>query len=181
MFGGSVTLARRLRHLLFVTPSRATHFRLFAATQRTHILMASAGQQRAHMLAEVQQGASSAGGDASSKYILARGCDPVMAARSLQMLPPMVGNAHMEATTDDETFFAKLQERKWDVIFFAPGACRWSAAKQPVPGGNKQTQGWGLDQYHEKVRELQGDQVKIVGTTEERLVVSSLREALGLK
>jgi hypothetical protein len=153
----------------------------------------AADQQRARMLAEVAQGAAAAvapasgaattasDSDASSKYILARGCDPVMAAHSLQMLPPMVGNAHMEATTDDDTFFAKLQERKWDVIFFAPGACRWSAAKQPIPGGNKQTHGWGMDQYHDKVRQLQGDQVKIVGTSEERLIVSSLRAALGLK
>ena len=145
--------------------------------------MASGDTQRAQMLAEVSQGAarSAQNGDASEKWVLSRGCDPVMAKRSLQMLPPMVGNAQMEVTTEDEAFFTKLKERKWDVVFFAPGACRWSQAKQPIPGGNAQTRGWSLDHYYKAVRELQGDHVKIVGTAEERLIVPSLREALGLK
>ena len=142
-----------------------------------------ADQQRTQMLAEVSQGGAQVArsGDASSKWVLSRGCDPIMAERSLQFLPPMVGNAKMEAVTDDEAFFAKLGERKWDVIFFAPGACRWSAAKQPIPGGNAETRGWSLQQYYDKVRELQGADVKIVGTLEERLIVSSLRDALGLE
>ena len=99
---------------------------------------------------------------------------------------------------NDDEFMMKLKERKYDVsdnddssachlagatilslqvIFFAPGACRWSKvffsaqspqtlslshiaptslslhaqAKQPIPGGNAITSGWSLDQYHAHV------------------------------
>ena len=134
------------------------------------------------MLSEVVQGAGSASssGDASAKSILGRGCDPVMAARSLQFLPPLLGNAQITSCTDDVDFLAKLAERKWDVVFFAPGACRWSAARQPIPGGNSATKGWDLSKYKARVRELQGDEALIVETTEERLMVPLLRAALGL-
>ena len=32
-------------------------------------------------------------------------------------------------------FLAALQARKYDAVHFAPGACRWSSAKRPIPGG----------------------------------------------
>jgi hypothetical protein len=83
---------------------------------------------RIRMLNEVSQGAVGASmpGDASRKTILARGCDPVMAERSKAMLPPLLGGASIQTTTDDDDFITLLQERKYDVIFFAPGACRYS-------------------------------------------------------
>ena len=119
-------------------------------------------------------------GDASDKIILARGCDPVMAARSKEFLPPLLGNAQMVATTDDDSFFKALKERKWDVVFFAPGACRWSAAKLPIPGGNQATRGWTMEQYRQAVREHQGAGAVIVETTMEPEIVPLLRRALGL-
>lgn len=95
----------------------------------------SADAQRQAMFADVHRGAEKArsGGDASKKWLIGRGCDPVMAQQSIEMIPPMLGNVNYVATSDDDTFFTKLKERKYDVVFFAPGACRWSKAKQPIP------------------------------------------------
>ena len=104
-----------------------------------------------------------------------------MAARSLQFLPPMVGNPYMEATTDDDAFFQRLKDGgRWDVVFFAPGACRWSAARQPIPGGNPATRGWDIEDYKRAVVEHQGSDCKIVETTKESEIVPLLRKALGL-
>eukprot|EP00959_Pyramimonas_sp_CCMP1952_P338023 7078673-Pyramimonas_sp.AAC.1 len=40
--------------------------------------------------------------------------------------------------TDDVTFFKHLEvgpgDSSWDVVMFAPGACRWSQAGKPIPG-----------------------------------------------
>ena len=133
------------------------------------------------MLNEIADGGSScANGDASSKVVLIRGCDPVMAQRAGTMLPPMLGNAQVSGVTTDDEFFALLQEREFDVVFFAPGACRYSAARQPIPGGNSASSGWSLTEYKAKVREHQGDAVTIVETVEEREIVPLLRQALGL-
>ncbi len=88
---------------------------------------------RVRMLNDVSQGAggASAPGDASSKSILARGCDPVMAERLKAILPPLLGGASVRTSTDDDEFITLLQERKYDVIFFAPGACRYSWSFAP--------------------------------------------------
>ncbi len=116
--------------------------------------------------------------DNSNKSILARGCDPAM---SIAQLPKRYlrwsENPEYVSTTDDADFFEKLKSRKWSVIFFAPGACRLSAAKQPIPGGNLDTTGWSLDQYHAMVRKLQGDEIQIVGTMDERQTVGILKDA----
>ena len=102
-----------------------------------------------------------------------------MAARAGKMLPPLLGNVKMVGVTSDDDFFRLLQEEKFDVVSFAPGACRYSAQRQPIPGGNAATAGWSLEEYRAKVRELQGD-VPIVESTEERNMVPLLRNALGL-
>ena len=108
--------------------------------------MADASRDR--MMGEIASSAGNcADGDASAKVVLARGCDPVMAERSGKMLPPMLGNVGIVAVTDDDAFFAKLAERKFDVVLFAPGACRYDAARQPIPGGNAATAGWTLANY----------------------------------
>ncbi|KAJ1488274.1 hypothetical protein T484DRAFT_2119730 [Baffinella frigidus] len=73
-------------------------------------------------------------------------------------LPKMLGNVKMIMTTDDEAFLAALKAQKVDVIFFAPGACRFSAAKQPIPGGIETTRGWTLEEYRAAVREHQGEE-----------------------
>mmetsp|Transcript_7601 Transcript_7601/g.18335 ORF Transcript_7601/g.18335 Transcript_7601/m.18335 type:complete len:149 (-) Transcript_7601:61-507(-) len=137
---------------------------------------------RDSMLREVREGAgeSAAGGDASNLTILARGCDPVMAAKSSEFLPKMLGNVKMIMTTDDEAFLAALKAQKVDVIFFAPGACRFSAAKQPIPGGIETTRGWTLEEYRAAVREHQGEDVRIVETLSEPEIVPLLRTALKL-
>ena len=133
------------------------------------------------MMGEIASASGScASGDASSKTILIRGCDPVMAQRAGQMLPPQLGNVAMESATTDDDFFSKLAARNdFAAVMFAPGACRYSAARQPIPGGNAKTEGWTLEEYRFAVREALGD-VPIVETTEERQIIPLLREALGL-
>ncbi len=116
--------------------------------------------------------------DNSRKSILARGCDPIASLEASRAIPPLIGNPEYVPTTNDEEFVEKLQSRSWSVVFFAPGACRFSAASQPIPGGNSQTQGWTLEQYRELVRKHQGNQIQIVETPEERETVSLLKEAL---
>jgi hypothetical protein len=139
---------------------------------------------REAMLREVAEGGARAraadGGDASHKLVLGRGCDPVMAAQSLKMLPPLLDGVKMLVATDDDAFLRLLREHRVDVVFFAPGACRWDAARRSIPGGTRETQGWGLDRYRAAVRELQGEACVVVGSAEEREVVPMLRKALGL-
>jgi hypothetical protein len=143
--------------------------------------MTSYASSRERMLQEAKDGAGNCStGDASDKVILVRGCDPVMAERSKQFLPQMLGNAQLVTTTDDDAFISALKQRKYDAVFFAPGACRWSAARAPIPGGNQATRGWTLEEYRGKVRELQGQDVTIVETTSEPEIVPLLRRALKL-
>ena len=154
---------------------------LVARRAAFYVTATMADASRDRMINEIAaESGSCATGDASSKVVLTRGCDPVMAQRAGQMLPPMIGNAKMVGVTDDAEFFALLQQHKYDAILFAPGACRYSAARQPIPGGNDATSGWTLHEYKAKVREHQGDDVPIVETTEERQIVPLLRDALGL-
>ncbi|MEM7342616.1 MAG: hypothetical protein AAF485_00095 [Chloroflexota bacterium] len=116
--------------------------------------------------------------DNSRKSILARGCDPVASLHASKAIPPKIGNPEYVPTTDDADFIEKLKSRAWSVIFFAPGACRFSAAQRPIPGGNSDTQGWTLEQYRELVREYQGETVQIVETLEERETITRLKSAL---
>ena len=138
-----------------------------------------ADQSRERMMNELTEGAC-ASGDASEKVVLVRGCDPAMAQRAPQMLSPLLGNVKMVAVTTNDEFFSLLGERRYDVVSFAPGACRFSAARQTIPGGTAATKHWTLEEYKAKVRELQGEEVPIVETTEERQMVPLLRAALGL-
>ena len=143
---------------------------------------AGMGDSRDRMMGEIASAGSGscASGDASSKTILIRGCDPVMAQRAGQFLPPQLGNVAIESSTTDDDFFAKLTATNFAAVMFAPGACRYSAARQPIPGGNAKTKGWTLEEYRFAVREALGDAVPIVETTEERQIIPLLREALGL-
>ena len=70
--------------------------------------------------------------DNSKKSILARGCDPALSARFAKVVPPLIGNAEYIPTTDDTDFINQLKSRKWSVIYFAPGACRYNAAKRQI-------------------------------------------------
>ena len=131
------------------------------------------------MMAEVVQGAGDGESmDFSAKSILARGCDPQMALRASKVMPPLLGGVEFVSCTDDDDFVAKLRERAWSVVFFAPGACRYNAANMPIPGGRAHTKGWGLAEYRALVRQYQGDQIPIVETTDEREIVPRLRQAL---
>jgi hypothetical protein len=131
------------------------------------------------MMAEVVQGADAGVAmDFSAKTILARGCDPQMARRASQVMPTLLGGVQLVSCTDDDDFVAKLRERPWSVVFFAPGACRYNAAHMPIPGGRAHTKGWGLAEYRALVRQYQGDQIPIVETTDEREIVPRLRQAL---
>ncbi|GMI40547.1 hypothetical protein TeGR_g13655 [Tetraparma gracilis] len=133
------------------------------------------------MIAEVaSSGDAITTADGSSMAVLVRGCDPVMAQRAGLMLPPLLGGAQLVSATDDDSFFQLLDSRKFDAVLFAPGACRFSAAKQTIPGGNAATRHWTLEEYRAKVLETQGAEVPIVETVEERLIVPLTRKALGL-
>lgn len=112
------------------------------------------------------------------KSILARGCDPVMSLEASKAIPPLVGNPEYVPKTNDVDFIDQLKSRKWSVIFFAPGACRFSAAKHTIPGGNSSTRGWTLDEYKKLVKQYQGDDIQIVKTPYEMETVGLLKKAL---
>jgi len=116
--------------------------------------------------------------DNSKKNILARGCDPVTSLQFSKVVPSLVGNAEYVPTTDDADFIEKLASRKWSVVFFAPGACRFSAADKLIPGGNYETKGWTLEQYRALVHKLQGNDIQIVETLDESETISLLKKAL---
>ena len=118
--------------------------------------------------------------DNSNKSILARGCDPALSQWATLALPPLIGNPEYVATTDDDDFIAKLQSRDWSVIYFAPGACRFSAAKMQIPGGTSRTRGWTLEEYRTLIQEIQGDSVPIVESVGENEGLVLLKEALKL-
>ena len=123
--------------------------------------------------------AGSKGLDHSRKSILARGCDPVMAQKSMEFLPKMLNHVKITAVTDDEDFVKLIEgEHKFTVVFFAPGACRYDAARQPIPGGNDRTRGWSLENYREFVKEHQGQTISIVETQEESQIIPLLAQAL---
>ena len=119
-------------------------------------------------------------GDNSNKSILVRGCDPEMGRRAIKLLPPVLCNPEMVSVTNDDNFITELQRKKWSVIFFAPGVCRYDATKSPIPGSRLQTKGWGLEEYRILVRKHQGEDINIVETTDERLIVPLLRKALSV-
>ena len=119
-------------------------------------------------------------GDNSRKSILARGCDPQASLGASRSLPPLLGDPEYVPTTNDVDFIEKLESRKWSVVFFAPGACRFSAGQLPIPGGNAETQGWTLEEYRDLVRKHQGEEVQIVETVEERKVLELLKSALSV-
>jgi len=117
-------------------------------------------------------------GDNSNKSILARGCDPEMGRRAIKLLTPILGNPEMVSVTNDDDFITELQRKKWSIIHFAPGACRYDATKSPIPGSRSQTKGWGLAEYRNLVLKHQGEYINIVETTDERQIVPLLRKAL---
>ncbi len=178
----------RLRMLLLLVASIATSRALMAdpgqAAADAALKQAEQARNSARdrMMADIGEGACATNDDdASSKTILVRGCDPIMAERAGEMLPPLLGGVTIEAATQDDVFFELLgSSKKYDAVFFAPGACRWSAARKPIPGGNAETAGWSLDDYRVKVQQLQPS-AKVVETCEERDIVPLLRQALGLR
>lgn len=109
-----------------------------------------------------------------------------MAEKSVSFLPPLLGGATVIAFSDDNLFLQCLEDMrdgkrpKPDVVFFAPGACRWSAARRPIPGGNSVSHGWRIEEYHAFVRTMLGADTIIVGTEHESEMVPLLRAALGL-
>ena len=117
-------------------------------------------------------------GDNSNKSILARGCDPEMGRRAIELLSPILGNPEMLSVTNDDDFIIELKRKKWTVIHFAPGACRYDATKSPIPGNRSLTQDWGLAEYRNLVRKYQGEDIKIVETTNESQIIPLLRKAL---
>ena len=117
-------------------------------------------------------------GDNSSKSILIRGCDPEMGRRAIEFLTPVLGNPEMVAVTNDDDFTIELKKKKWSIIHFAPGACRYDSIGSPIPGSCEQTKGWGLTDYKALVQEHQGQDVKIVETIHEHHIVPLLRKAL---
>lgn len=116
--------------------------------------------------------------DNSKKSILARGCDPRLSLQFAQVAPQLLGNVEYIPTSNDVDFVEKLKSRKWSVVYFAPGACRYSAAKMQIPGGNQNTEGWTLEEYYELIHKLQGDEIQIVETPYEQDAISLLQKGL---
>jgi hypothetical protein len=134
---------------------------------------------RDRMMGEVVQGAGDGESmDFTAMAVLARGCDPQMALRASKVMPALLGGVAFVSCTDDDDFVAKLRQRRWSVVFFAPGACRYNAARLPIPGGRAHTRGWRLAEYRALVRHHQGDEIPIVETTDEREIVPRLLQAL---
>jgi hypothetical protein len=134
---------------------------------------------RDQMMGEVVEGVREGESiDFSAKSILARGCDPQMALLASKVMPSLLGGVELTSCTDDEDFIAKLRARKWSVVFFAPGACRYNAANRQIPGANAHTSGWGLAEYRLLVRRHQGEDIQIVETTKEREIIPLLKSAL---
>ena len=116
--------------------------------------------------------------DNSNKNILARGCDPALSLQASKAIPPHIGNPTYIPTTNDVDFIEKLKSQQWSVIYFAPGACRFSAAKQQIPGGNSETKNWTLEEYKVLIYKLQGEDVQIVETPHESESIGLLKVAL---
>lgn len=116
--------------------------------------------------------------DNSGKSILARGCDPEMGKRSAKVLPSLLGNPEMVSVYNDKDFIEQLKSKKWTVVFFAPGACRYNEAHLPIPGNIEFTKGWGLEEYRALVYQYQDKGVKIVETMDEQLIIPFLKNAL---
>ena len=116
--------------------------------------------------------------DNSNKSILIRGCDPEMGRRAIELLTPVLGNPEMVAVTNDDDFIMELYKKKWSVIHFAPGACRYDSTQSPIPGSRTQTKGWGLTEYRTLVKKHQGQDIKIVETAYESQIVPLLIKAL---
>jgi len=112
------------------------------------------------------------------KSILARGCDPEMGKRSSEVLPKLLGNPEMVSVYNDKDFIHQLKSRKWTVVFFAPGACRYDANNMNIPGSGGDTEGWGLKEYREMVIKHQGKDIQIVETLDESQIINLLRNAL---
>ena len=116
--------------------------------------------------------------DNSNKSILIRGCDPEMGRRAIELLTPVLGNPEMVSVTNDDDFITELKKKKWSVIHFAPGACRYDSTESPIPGSRTQTKGWRLTEYKTLVKKYQGQDIKIVETAYEREIVPLLKKAL---
>lgn len=101
-----------------------------------------------------------------------------MAQHAAQAIPPHIGMPEYVAATSDDDFVNQLRSREWSVIFFAPGACRLSAAGAAIPGGNEKTAGWSLDHYRELVKQTQGDDIHIVEAMHEAETIELLAGAL---
>ena len=116
--------------------------------------------------------------DHSDKRILARGCDPELSKSFAEYISPKLGNPTYIPTTSDDDFLYKIKNEKWDIIYFAPGACRYSAADMQIPGGISSTAGWSLDEYKDFIYQFQDEGVIIVETPYESKSIELLREAL---
>ena len=129
---------------------------------------------------ELTKTATTPSTDHSRKSILARGCDPHLSQQFAKVVPPLVGHATYTPTTNDNDFIEKLKSQKWSVIYFAPGACRYSAAKRQIPGGNYDTAGWTLEEYKTLIKKLQGEEIQIVESLEEAGAIELLNSALSI-
>jgi len=116
--------------------------------------------------------------DNSNKSILIRGCDPEMGRRAIKLLTPVLGNPEMVSVTNDDDLIVELKKKKWSVIHFAPGVCRYDSTGSPISGSREQTKGWRLTEYKALVKKYQGPDIKIVETSHEQHIVPLLIKAL---
>ena len=148
-------------------------------TRRAVSGMGDAARDR--MMGEIASAGSGscASGDASSKTILIRGCDPAMAQRAGQFLPPQLGNVAIESSTTDDDFFAKLARR------FRRRHVR--AGRLPLQRGApahswRQREDKGLDARGVQVGRARGARRRCADRRDDggAPIIPLLREALGL-
>ena len=101
-----------------------------------------------------------------------------MGRRAIKLMSPVLGQPEMVSVTNDDDLIKELERKKWTVVHFAPGACRYDELKLPIPGGRVLTDGWGLREYSKLVRKHQGQAVKIIKTTDEGQIIPLLKQAL---
>ncbi|BDD04768.1 hypothetical protein [Aureibacter tunicatorum] len=116
--------------------------------------------------------------DNSKKSILARSCDPELSRSFAEIAPSLTGNAEYVYVTNDDEFFKQLKSRKWSVVYFAPGACRFSAAQRQIPGSRNNTANWSLDDYIKYIKTIQGDSIQIAQSPFESESLKELNKAL---
>jgi hypothetical protein len=93
--------------------------------------------------------------------------------------PLLGGGVEIIEAPKDDDFFTALRKKRWTAVVFVPALCRSAATGKTIPGGNDESYGWTMKEYHDAVRKHQPD-ANIVSTVDDGQLVTLLREGLGM-